>query len=255
MTTALPAIDAHAHIETSVSERDLRDLGAVVLCATRSLAEADAALTRHDEQAVWGVGCHPGLVGAHKAFDRGRFAELVQRTAFVSEVGLDGGSRVPMGTQHDTLATVLGELQGSPRITSLHSYKATDLVIAALEAQPIRGAVLHWWLGDASQTRRAIDLGCFFSVNASSVRRTDLLAMIPLDRMLTETDHPFGDRRGGRNARPGFVTAVEETLARHHAMTSARIRAVMWENLASLTSETGCAALLPRAIRSQLTAR
>jgi TatD DNase family protein len=250
-----PAVDLHAHIDVSIAPTELRQLGAVVFCATRSLDEADAALARDDEQTVWGVGCHPGLVGAHKAFERERFADLVQRTAFVSEVGLDAGSRVPMSTQQETLATVLAELQGSPRITSLHSYKATDLVLAALEAQTIEGAVLHWWLGDSSQTRRAIDLGCFFSVNASSVRRTDLLDIIPLDRLLTETDHPFGDRRGGRGARPGLVTTVEEQLALHYAQAADRIRAVIWDNLARLTSNAGCMALLPRAIRVQLLAR
>jgi TatD DNase family protein len=250
-----PALDLHAHINVAIAPAELRQLGAVVFCATRSLDEADAALARHDEQAIWGVGCHPGLVGAHKAFDRRRFAELVRRAAFVSEVGLDGGSRVPMAVQQTTLTAVLVELQDAPRITSLHSYKATDLVIEALEAQPISGAVLHWWLGDLSQTRRALELGCFFSINASSIRRTDLLDIIPLDRLLTETDHPFGDRRGGRSARPGLVATVEQGLARHHSKTPDAIRTMMWNNLARLTAETECTALLPRAIRLQLVAR
>ena len=42
-----------------------------------------------------------------------------------------------------------------------------------LEAGSPPGIILHWWLGDAQQTRRAVDLGCYFSVNASSVRRKD----------------------------------------------------------------------------------
>lgn len=250
-----PALDLHAHMDVAIAPAELRQLGAVVFCATRSLDEAGAALARHDEQAVWGVGCHPGLVGAHKAFDRGRFAEFVRRTAFVSEVGLDGGSRVPMAVQQTTLTAVLAELQDVPRITSLHSYKATDLVIEALEVQPISGAVLHWWLGDLSQTRRALELGCFFSINASSIRRTDLLDIIPLDRLLTETDHPFGDRRGGRSARPGLVAAVERGLAQHYTKTPDSIRIRMWDNLARLATEAGCMAVLPRAIRLQLMAR
>jgi TatD DNase family protein len=249
------AIDLHAHLDVAIASAELDHLEAVVFAATRSLEEADVAMTRQDEQTIWGVGCHPGLVSAHKAFDRKRFAELMQATVFVSEVGLDGDSRVPMITQQTTLAAILGELQNSPRITSLHSYKATDLVIAALEAQPIKGAVLHWWLGDPSQTHRALELGCFFSVNASSVRRTDLLENIPLDRVLTETDHPFGDRRGGRSARPGFVATVERELAKHYGETPGGIRAAMWDNLASLTSQAGCMAILPRAIRLRLIAR
>ncbi len=248
-----PALDLHAHIDTDIDPAELARLG-VVFVATRSLDESDAATQRQDGQTIWGVGCHPGLVGAHKAFTPERFAALITRTAFVSEVGLDGKSRVPMTTQEATLRSVLSVLDGSPRITSLHSYQASEQVIGALEARPIRGAVLHWWLGDDAQTRRAVELGCFFSVNASSVRRTDLLDLIPLDKLLTETDHPFGDRRRGAAARPGLVTTVEEALARRHRKTASAIRATMWANLAQLVSETKCAELLPVAVRRQVLA-
>jgi TatD DNase family protein len=248
-----PALDLHAHVDPDIDPAELGCLG-VIFVATRSLDEADAATQRQDEQTIWGVGCHPGLVGAHKAFSPDRFAELITRTAFVSEVGLDGKSRVPMRTQEATLGSILSVLDGSPRITSLHSYQASEQIIVALEARPIAGAVLHWWLGNESQTRRALELGCFFSVNASSVRRTDLLDLIPLDRLLTETDHPFGDRRGGRGARPGFVKSVEVALARQHGATVGDVRVAMWRNLARLVSETKSAHLLPRAVRRQLLA-
>jgi len=246
-------LDLHAHIDPDIDPAELARLG-VVFVATRSLDEAHSATQREDDQTIWGVGCHPGLVGAHKAFEPDRFTELIARTAFVSEVGLDGKSRVPMATQEATLRSILGVLDASPRITSLHSYQASEQVIGALEARPIRGAVLHWWLGDENQTRRALELGCFFSVNASSVRRTDLLKLIPLDRILTETDHPFGDRRGGTGARPGLVTAVEQALARHHGANDRTIRSAVWRNLARLVSDTGCAELLPRTVRRQLLA-
>ena len=248
-----PSLDLHAHVDADIDPAELVRLG-VVFVATRTLDEADAATRRTDEQTIWGVGCHPGLVGAQKAFEPGRFAELITRTPFVSEVGLDGKSRVPMATQETTLRSLLDVLEGSPRITSLHSYQASEQVLRALEARPVRGAVLHWWLGDGDQTRRALELGCYFSMNASSVRRSDLLKVIPLDRVLTETDHPFGDRRGGRVARPGLVTAVEQALARQHAATDVAIRSAMWGNLARLVGEVGCAGLLPPAVRRQLIA-
>lgn len=248
-----PGLDLHAHVDPNIDPRELSRLG-VVFAATRSLDEADTATKRDDDHTIWGVGCHPGLVGAHKGFDIERFASLITRTAFVSEIGLDGKSRVPLATQQATLDSILAILQQAPRIASLHSYGATDHVIAALERRPIKGAILHWWLGDAGETRRAVEMGCFFSVNASCVRRTDLLNLIPLDSLLTETDHPFGDRRSGAAARPGLVTTIEEALARQHGTAAAAIRATMWANLARLVSETGCAQLLPRAVRRQLIA-
>jgi len=247
-------LDLHAHIDPKISSLDLVDLRAVVFAVTRSLDEAASALSRTDARTCWGVGCHPGLVRAQKAFDAARFAELAASTAFVSEVGLDGESRVSMPLQQATLDAILRVLQSSPRITSLHSYQATEQVITALEARPIAGAVLHWWLGDPDETRRALDLGCFFSINASSVRRSDLLELIPLDRILTETDHPFGDRHTTRNARPGVVDPVERALAEHHGVRPDEIRSQMWSNLARLVEQAGCAGLLPRSVRLELIA-
>lgn len=253
MTARLP-LDLHAHIDPRIAADDLVALRAVVFAVTRSLDEAAAALSRTDTRTCWGVGCHPGLVQAQRAFASHRFAQLAARTAFVGEVGLDGESRAPMALQQTTLDAILRVLQSTPRITSLHSYQANEEVIVALEAQPIKGAVLHWWLGDAHQTRRALDLGCFFSINASSVRRTDLLDLIPLDRVLTETDHPFGDRHTTRQARPGLVDPVEHALALHHGIASEEIRSQMWSNLALLVEHAGCARLLPRSVRLHLIA-
>lgn len=248
-----PSLDVHAHIDASIDPGELSSLG-VVFAATRSLDEAALALARDDTSTVWGVGCHPGIVGAHAAFDPKRFATLMTKTAYVSEVGLDGKSRVPLKTQRATLDAILAEVVGSPRVTSLHSSLARDDVLDALERSPIEGAILHWWLGDERQTRRALDLGCFFSFNASSIRRTDLLALVPLDRLLTETDHPFGDRSGGNTGRPGFVAPVEEALARWYCVPAAAVRATMWANLARLVSQTGCSQLLPRMVRRELLA-
>jgi TatD DNase family protein len=253
--SSLPALDLHAHLDVDIASSSLRELRAVVFAVTRSLAEAEAAMTRKDGHTVWGVGCHPGSLRAHDEFDATQFADLVGMAAFVSEVGLDRASRVPIDKQERTLAAILHELQAHPRITSVHSYQATDLVLAAIEAQPIRGCVLHWWLGDSAQTRRALDLGCFFSINASSVRRTDILDDIPFDRIITETDHPFGDRGSRPRARPGFVSPVEKALARHFGLPAEQIRHGMWDNFANLVSETEAMRLLPRGVRIQLMAR
>jgi TatD DNase family protein len=158
-------------------------------------------LQRTDSWTVWGVGCHPGLVGAQKAFDADRFAELIARTPYVSEVGLDGKSRVPMDTQRATLDAMLTAMQENPRLTSIHSFAATDTVLECLMARPIHGAVMHWWLGNREQTKQAIDLGCYFSVNSSMLRQRDLLASLPLDRVLVT---PLNDL--GQSCSPKFPT-------------------------------------------------
>lgn len=248
---ALPPLDLHAHIDTGIEASELSALQAVVFAVTRSLDEAEQALKRSDRTTIWGVGCHPGLVGVQKAFDAERFRVLAETTPYAGELGLDGASRVPMKMQQHTLASALRVLQQSPRITSLHSYKATSETLSLIENCPQPGLILHWWLGTESETARAIELGCYFSVNRSSVRRKHLLARIPLDRVLPETDHPFGDKgRGPRQ--PGRVSHVEEALAEAHGLSTEQIRMRTWQTLASIVQETRTGRLLPERVKRQL---
>ena len=230
---------------------ELTALQSIVFAVTRSLDEAEQALKRSDRTTIWGVGCHPRLVGVQKSFDLKRFQALIEMTPYVGEIGLDGASRVPMDVQRNTLASALGVLQQSPRITSLHSYKATGEILSLIAKFPQPGLILHWWLGTESETCRAIELGCYFSINRSSARRRDLLAQIPLDRVLPETDHPFGNRGPGLQ-RPGEVGNVEEALARAHGLSPAEIRSRTWCTLASIAKETRAGRLLPGRVRRQL---
>ena len=174
---------------------------------------------------------------------------LIESTPLVSEVGLDGKARPAMEVQRHNFREILGVLAKTPRVTSIHSYAAIPQLLEELEAQPIRGAVLHWWLGDADQTTRAVDLGCYFSANAASVRHVRELTTIPPGRLLPETDHPFGDRFGGPDGRPGNVESVELALGRLYGLSQEELRLQMWRNLGILISGTGATSLLPRPVK------
>ena len=247
----LPALDLHAHIDPSIDSHDLINLNATIFAVTRSLGEAEQTLKRRDTMTIWGVGCHPRLVGANKKFSPQNFLSLIENTAFVGELGLDGTSRVTMDLQLKTLRSALDVLVNHPRILSLHSYKATATLISELEAKPVRGAVLHWWLGDENLTQRAIELGCYFSLNISSLKQGALLKSIPFDRILTETDHPFGDRYVS-NRRPGNVGDVERFLQVFYEMDQDAVRRGLWHNIAEIVKQTGCASRLPCSIQDLL---
>lgn len=254
MSRQLPPIDLHAHISPKVSPTELERLGAVVFAATRSIAEFESVRSRRDQVTVWGLGCHPGVPEAQGAFDSARFSALLSSTAYVSEVGIDGRSKVPMDTQVKVLSSILESLQGAPRITSVHSSGAPGIVLDVLERHRIRGAVLHWWRGDEGQTRRATELGCWFSVNAAGTKHPADVATIPLDRILTETDHPSGDRGSTPPRQPGAVGAVETALAAVYGTPETAVRQQVWSNFARLVDEVGAAGLLPLPVRRMLTA-
>lgn len=207
---SLLPLDTHAHVAPSIPSAELDRLGAVVFAVTRNLDEATTALLRTDVTTVWGVGCHPCVARAHRDFTPERFAELLDRTPVAGELGFDGSSGVPLDRQRRTLRLALSVLAEQPRFVSLHSYDATHELLIELEQTPVVTPVLHWWLGTQEDTRRAVELGCYFSVNPAANRRVDLLSAIPLDRVLTETDHPFGERRR-RDRAPGRTEAIERS--------------------------------------------
>ena len=240
MSERLLPLDAHAHIDTGIAATDVSNLGAFVFAMTRSLDEFES-LSRNDRRAVWAIGVHPGLVRSQRAFTKDRFRRLLSATPVVGETGLDGASRVPMSVQLETFRSVLAAVVDEPRILSVHSYQAQAEVLRELNRLPVLGVILHWWTGSPGLTEEAVRLGCYFSVPpaAPGALGADFLRLLPSDRILTETDHPSGDRRGPLPRRPGNVREVERNLTRTWDLDEDATRMQVWRNLANLVDETG----------------
>lgn len=256
MSNNWPPLDTHAHVDVTITPSHLLALRAVVFAASRSLEESKQALDRQDQDllTVWGLGVHPGLKTALEQFELDTFKTLLSRTAYVGEVGLDGKVKSRLNLQQEVLSDIFTELQTSARVTSLHSYGATNELLELLAATPIEGAVLHWWLGDVAATKHAVELGAYFSINAASLKNREALDQVPIDRILTETDHPDGDRRSTPPRQPGNVTKVETELARRHGITAADMRKTCWKNLRTLTESTRTQGLLPPRVQAILLA-
>jgi len=251
MSDNWPPLDTHAHIDVAINARDLLSLRAVIFAASRSLDESRKAIRRRprDMLTVWGLGVHPAV---KDAYDSAAFSALLDETAYVGEVGLDGKVESRLAQQREILVSILQQLQQRPRLTSIHSRGATVEIVEELERTPITGAILHWWLGDPALTERAVDLGAYFSINASGLRRRTLIDTIPLDRLLIETDHPDGNRSARAPRQPGNVSDVEEALASKHDLRPADLRAKTWQNLATLVRTTKTGELLPPRVRAIL---
>jgi len=230
----LPPIDAHAHIQTGVSARDVAGLRAFVVAVTRERKEWESALRRNDPLAVWGIGVHPGLPAEVTTFDQAAFGEAVERACFVGEVGLDGKSKADMDAQKRALAEVLEVVAAHPRPTTLHSVAASGSVLEALRAQPISAPILHWWRGSKKQTEEALELGCFFSINGAEVKRPKVLPLLPPERVLTETDFPYSRRSDPAANQPAAVSTTERALMQAWAMDELALRRLLWQNLGEL---------------------
>ena len=248
MNSPPPPLDAHAHVDVEIHPRALLSLRAFILVALRSQDEFDRATGRDDPLAVWGVGIHPGIAKAVAGFDLDRLRTQLAQTPLLSEIGLDGRSAVPAVQQEAVFRQALDAHDDAACVASVHSAGRTGQVIEMLEGHRCSTVVLHWWNGTAAQTRRAVALGCYFSINARNLRTAPALGLIPPERILPETDYPYGDR--AKPSRPGNVNAVERAL--DHQPGELRIRA--WKNLGQLIDNAGAAERLPPKARGLIAA-
>jgi TatD DNase family protein len=233
-------IDSHCHLADDVFAGDL---GAVVSRAReagleRVLAILEAGNAGEEEQArrlaaLWpetrtAVGVHPHA--AHEYADSPQRAVEVVRGQIgrtpsvraVGEIGLDYHyDYSPRDVQQQVFGGQLALARELGLPVVIHTREADDDTLAML-----RGAgagltgVLHCFTGTEALARAALDLGFYISLagivtfpKAAELR--EVARMVPLDRLLVETDSPFlapVPHRGKRNE-PALVAETVKAVA------------------------------------------
>jgi TatD DNase family protein len=247
-------LDTHAHIETDIAPEELVALRSCVVAVTRTLNEYARTRDRLDPSVAWGAGCHPALVREIKGFSASRMKDAIATTPIIGEVGLDGAARTPMKSQLTALRGVLTLVADIPRVLSLHSYRATDLILRELREFRPDAAILHWWLGSPEETQAALEAGAYFSVNASQAKKWKSLRLVPLDRLLLETDHPFGDRSESQPRRPGNLSQSESSVSDKFSISPDALRRQSWRNLRTIAEKLNLVEMLPQEFQVQFLA-
>lgn len=187
------------------------------------------------------LGLHPQLV-AERGVEMALFERYLPETRFVGEVGLDASPRFygSFEEQVQVFSRVLRLCQeAGGRVISVHSVRAAARVLrmAGEHLDPRRSTiVLHWFTGKLSEAERALELGCYFSVNPrmlSTKPGRELVVRLPLGSMLTETDGPFVEV-AGRPAHPRDVAGTLQAIAALRGVNGAEVRAAMLNNMLSL---------------------
>lgn len=220
-------VDFHCHLDLYQDhQRLVRECNAEKI-VTLGVTTTPKAFARNVDVAsghsyvLIGLGLHPQLI-SERASELSLFEKLLPSTRYVGEVGLDAGPRyyASFQDQKRVFSRILRacDEQGG-KILSIHSVRSVSKVIKELEQNLTHGncvPVLHWFTGTPSEADRAVDLGCYFSINAEMIsvgKNRSLLQKLPLERLLTETDGPFVNFMS-RPARPTDVPTTVELLAR-----------------------------------------
>ena len=248
-------IDTHAHLDDEQLAPDLdaviaraKAAGVVTIVAVGTTLETSrqAVQLAHNHTIVRAaVGIHPNYAAQASAGDWQSVVDLSRepRVVAVGETGLDRfRTDTPFEQQVDYFERHLGLARERALPVIIHCRDAEPDVLhclsAAAGAGPVRG-VMHSFSGQAATAARCLELGLYISFAGQLTfknRKFDALRevarLVPLDRLLVETDSPYlapEPHRGERNE-PAYVRLTAERLADLRGMTFAELAAATASN-------------------------
>jgi TatD DNase family protein len=241
-------VDAHCHIDlfenpaSVVAESEREHVYTIAVTNAPSVFEHTEALAKGCKYVRPALGLHPELVCSHGQ-ELAQFRLLIGRTRYIGEVGLDyvtsnRDDRAAQRTVFNSILTLCADSE--PKVLTIHSRRAAKDVIEALGDRFPGKAILHWFTGTSKELECAIRAGCYFSVNpsmAGSERGKLLVARMPRERVLTETDAPFVHVQN-RPASPLDVKRVLPVLASMWGIETQEAEGVVMENFRQVLAQT-----------------
>lgn len=183
------------------------------------------------------VGVHPN--DATKATDETfvRLRDLLshEKVLALGEIGLDYHHDQPPDTQRAVFLRQLEMAQTAAKPIVIHTREAWSDTVQILRENYHGGGVFHCFTSGPAEAQEALDLGFHISFGGvltfpKAEQTREAARMIPLDRLLVETDAPYlapVPHRGKRNE-PAYVVETARKLA--------EIRGIPPEELAAATT-------------------
>ncbi|WP_457637836.1 TatD family hydrolase [Oceanithermus sp.] len=247
--------DTHAHIDLcedpeGALERDASLTAILTLGTDVEHSQASLELGTSHANVFAGVGLHPTEAEKYSPDVAARLRELAShpRVRASGETGIDyywdAASREAQLRVLD-FQVELAEARDLVMVFHVRSKQGSDAAERELEGwlranEPSR-FVLHAFGGDMALAETALELGGYvsFAGNLTYKKNEHLrqaAALMPLERLLVETDSPFMPpvpKRGKKNE-PSFVRYTLEVLARVRGLEFAAMEKITDENAARL---------------------
>jgi len=233
-------VDAHCHVDLFphpaliVEQAEAHRIYTIAVTNAPSVFEHTARLASASKYVRPALGLHPELVHSHK-HELDQFRRYLPQTRYIGEVGLDYTTldQDIRSQQRQILATIASWANDAgDKVLTLHSRRAVSDTLEVLKGIKAR-MILHWFTGTYKELDRAIAEGFFFSVNGAmmqSAKGRGLVARMPKDRVLTETDGPFV-KDGNSPATPSTVKVTVAHLAGLWELPPANVQARVLDNL------------------------
>jgi TatD DNase family protein len=249
-------VDTHAHLHDPAFDGDRADVlararaagvtGFLTIGTDVATSEAAIALAASEPDVYAAVGIHPHDARTADADALRRITALATapKVVAVGEIGLDYyRDHSPRDAQRATLVAhlELARRVGKPVLLHCREAHADLLDVCHAEGVGAVGGILHCFSGDLAVARRGLDLGLLISIAGpvtypNARRLADVVRLLPLDRLVVETDCPYlppQPWRGQRNE-PAYLPVTAARVAELLGVPSARVAAETTQNAARL---------------------
>ena len=238
-------IDMHCHLDLYpdpfkvAAQCKKKDIYMLSVTTTPKAWEGTIKLATGCDKIKTALGLHPQL--AHqRSHELELFDTLLPEAKYVGEIGLDGGKgfKKHWDVQLKVFRHILKSVsKADGRIMTIHSRSSASAVLDELADIP-GIPVLHWFTGTKKELRRAVEMGCWFSVGPamlSTKKGFELTSNIPRERVLTESDGPFA-KYNGKPLMPWDVRHSLSFLSANWDISEAEVRRQLLDNMNTLSA-------------------
>lgn len=245
-------IDTHAHLYADAFDEDrtallqrlqaaniikvyLPNIDATTIAPMLALSDA------HPQLCVPMIGLHPCYVEADMEQQLGIMEQWLEKRSFaaIGEIGLDFfHSTAYRMEQEKAFERQLGWAKQYQLPVALHCRDSLTESIAIVRKHQdgtLRG-VFHCFSGDVIAAKAVLELGFYLGIGGIVTFKNNtlaaVLAEVPLERVVLETDAPYlapAPHRGKRNE-PAYLSFVVDKLAEVYSTDAATIAAVTTQN-------------------------
>ena len=244
--------DTHAHLLSSRSDEDrvefiealpAQNVVGVVECATKDKNIDKVVELAESFSIIYAaLGVYPHEARCYTDELEQRIERLYRehgKVVAIGEIGLDYYyDGCPRDIQRDVLHRQLALAERLDAPVSLHCRDAAGDMLEILGAHKVKG-VMHCYSGSVETAKELLKMGLYFGIGGSltfknNVKGPQVVDMLPLEKILLETDAPYLapiPKRGERNT-PAYISYVAEKIT--------QIKGISVEEVYSITCANAC---------------
>lgn len=186
-----------------------------------------------------GLGIHPWRV--LEETNLRDLEPLVPQADFLGEIGLDyfwapDSSLYPK--QREIFEGLLVLAKDHKKVCNIHTKGAEDHVLSYLKKHKMRGQIIHWYSGPLDLVKDYLALDSYFTIGPDigySQTTDQLIDLLPLDRILTETDGPKSlEWVNGQYGQPTYIRDILHYIGKRKNLDLLQLKEEVYGNYLSL---------------------